>query len=144
MIILIAFIVIAACAPIPMTGAYTLIGSYPIPSLNVVDQSIIASKVIIPAAYSNGPGWVVIHSNVAGIPGAIIGFAPLVNGENLGVEVVIDTLSTTKVLYAMLHKDGGEPGKFEFPGEDGPVFIAGKEVHDAFMVDTSINISDYY
>lgn len=135
---------ISACAPIPATGGGVRSHKEPQPSIEIVDQSIVDDSVIVPKVYSDGPGWIVIHSNVASTPGAIIGYAPVVAGENLGVEVTIDPLSTTKVLYAMLYTDAGLEGEFEVPGADEPVFIDDKEVLQSFMVDYSINISDFY
>ena len=133
-----------ACVPIPATGGDTQSLSDPQPFIQVVDQSIVDGSVIIPVVYSDGPGWVVIHSNVASTPGAIIGYAPVVDGENVGIEIIIGPLSTTKVLYAMLYTDIGLVGEFEFPGADEPVMVDDKEVLESFIVDYSINISDFY
>jgi hypothetical protein len=137
-------ILFSACSPIPATGGELQTINEPQPFIEVVDQSIVDGSVIVPKVYSNGPGWVVIHSNVASTPGAVIGYAPVVDGENLGVEVIIDPLSTTKVLYAVLYTDAGLVGEFEFPGADEPVFVDDKEVLQSFMVDYSINISDFF
>lgn len=139
-----ATILVSACTSIPPTGGVFGFLNNPQPFIRAVDQSLVDGSVIIPMVYSDGPGWVVIHSNVASTPGAIIGYAPLVDGENLGIEVAIDPLSTTKVLYAMLHTDLGLIGEFQFPGVDEPVIVDDKEVMEAFMVDHSINISDFY
>ena len=143
-ILLLVTILVSACASIPPTGGEFGFVNNPQPFIRAVDQSIVEGSVIIPMVYSNGPGWVVIHSNVASTPGAIIGYAPVADGENVGIEVAIDPLSTTKVLYAMLHTDLGLIGEFQCPGVDEPVMIDDKEVMESFMVDHSINISDFY
>ncbi len=137
-------VLIPACVPVPATGGNTQTLDDPKPFIQVVDQSIVDGSVIIPVVYSKGPGWVAIHSNVASTPGAIIGYTPVVDGENVGIEVFIDPLSATKVLYAMLYTDAGLVGEFEFPGADEPVMADDKEVIESFMVDHSINISDFY
>jgi hypothetical protein len=140
----ISLLLLTACAPVAVTGGDPRSMSDLQPFIQVADQSIVEDSVIIPVVYSDGPGWVVIHSNVASTPGAIIGYAPVSDGENIGVEVAIDPLSATKVLYAMLYTDTGLVGEFEFPGEDKPVMVEDKEVLESFMVDYSINISDFY
>jgi hypothetical protein len=142
--LIVATVLFSACAPVAATGGDPRSMSDLQPFIQVADQSIVEDSVIIPVVYSDGPGWVVIHSNVASTPGAIIGYAPVSDGENIGVEVAIDPLSATKVLYAMLYADAGFVGEFEFPGEDKPVMVEDKEVLESFMVDYSINISDFY
>lgn len=143
-LLIIATVLFSACVPIPATGGDTRSLNNPQPFIQAVDQSIVDGSVIIPTVYSSEPGWVVVHSNVASTPGAVIGYAFVVAGENVGIEVNIDPLSTTKVLYAMLYTDAGLVGEFEFPSVDEPVMVDGKEVFESFMVDYSINISDFY
>jgi hypothetical protein len=75
----------------------------------------------------------VIHLDDNG-PGAVVGFAPVKDGVNRNVVVKIDTYTATPKLYAMLHKDAGKVGTYEFPGADVPVMNGGKMVSPAFVV----------
>lgn len=89
---------------------------------------------IIASVRSAEPGWVVIHAQVDGSPGPILGFEPVAAGVNENVVVRIDIDDLTDVLYAMLHVDAGAPDVFEFPsGDDVPATdSAGNVVTPAF------------
>lgn len=78
------------------------------------------NTVVIASVSSNAAGWMVIHADSEGGPGAVIGHAPVIAGDNSNVVVEIDTSMATETLYAMLHVDAGGEGEYEFPGEDGP------------------------
>jgi nucleoid-associated protein YgaU len=104
------------------------------PSVTVEDQEIVDGKVTIAKVVSSGAGWLVIHADDAGSPGPVIGFSPVVDGENADVVVEVDAAQATPVLYAMLHTDAGTVGTYEFPGDDGPVVVDGQAVTPAFNV----------
>ena len=109
-----------------------------IPSVVVEDQSIESGQVTIASVVSDGAGWLVVHAQVDGKPGPILGFSPVDDGENSAVLVEIDAANATETLYAMLHTDAGEMGTFEFPdGPDGPVKVDEKVVTPPFMVTNS-------
>ncbi len=104
------------------------------PSVTVSDQAITNGTVTVKQAVSNGPGWVVIHADNNGQPGAVIGYSPLQDGVNNNVVVQIDANKATPTLYAMLHTDAGTIGTFEFPGPDAPVMLNGQVVMQSFTV----------
>ncbi len=105
-----------------------------LPSVEVKDQSIVNNKVIIPKVVSDGPGWLVIHLDIDGKPGAVIGYAAVHFGVNNNVAVTVDSQKATDKLFAMLHADKGKIGVYEFPGPDVPVFVAGVMVNVPFAV----------
>ena len=102
-----------------------------LPSVTVRDQTV-NSSVVVQRVVSGGPGWIVIHADANGSPGPVIGYTAVKEGVNTNVKVRIDAAKTTPVLYAMLHVDAGEIGKYEFPGADVPVKTNGKMVSPAF------------
>ena len=104
------------------------------PSVTVGDQAITDGMVTIESVFSSGPGWLVIHAQAEGRPGPVLGYSPLVDGENSSVVVEIDESGVTPVLYAMLHMDVGVVGTYEFPGDDGPVSVDGSVVTPPFNV----------
>jgi hypothetical protein len=104
------------------------------PSVAVQDQSIVDSRVVIAKVVSATPGWIVIHSDNAGKPGPVVGYAAIRSGENLSVVVAVDAKKVTPVLYAMLHVDEGVVGAYEFPGADKPTMSSGMMVSPAFKV----------
>lgn len=93
------------------------------PSVTGVDQSIVDGTVIIASVYMEVPGWLVIHTEVDGKPGPVIGYVALPAGESTNVKVTIDPAMATAKLFAMLHIDAGVAGTYEFPGDDAPVKI---------------------
>ncbi len=104
------------------------------PGVVVADQKIVGGRVVIQRVTSDGPGWIMIHADSNGAPGAVLGYAAVPAGTTSNVEVAIDVNLATPVLYAMLHKDVGTVGKMEFPGVDAPIFVNGKIVSPSFKV----------
>jgi hypothetical protein len=104
------------------------------PSVTVSDQSIEGGTVTVDNVVSDGPGWIVIHADEDGSPGAVIGHSAVADGENMDVEVEIDTMQATETLYAMLHTDAGTEGTYEFPDDDMPAQVDGEVVVAAFTV----------
>jgi hypothetical protein len=95
------------------------------PSVEVSDQLVLDGTVLVASAYSEGPGFIVIHAdNGEGRPGPVIGHAGLNPGANYNIQVAINATQATPLLFAMLHADTGEVGVYEFgtvDGADGPV-----------------------
>jgi plastocyanin len=101
----------------------------------VRDQAIAEGTVTIDEVSAAEPGWIVIHIDDNGSPGAVIGYAPVGIGHHPDVVVTIDSAQATPTLHAMLHVDAGVIGEYNFPGEDGPAFdIGGYIVMSAFEV----------
>ncbi len=109
------------------------------PTVEVSDQAILDGTVTISAVYSEGPGFIVIHTdNGEGAPGPIIGYRSINSGWSYNVAVSVDAASATPTLFAMLHSDTGEVGVYEFgqvEGADGPVKVDDKVVTPPFNVD---------
>ena len=91
-------------------------------SVTVKDQVItgdgIVGNVTVDEVVSNGPGWIVIHNNLFGHPGGVIGYAPVESGMNTNVTVTVHTFVATDTLFAVLHHDAGREGVFEYPVPD--------------------------
>src|SRR5690606_14939937 len=115
-------------------------GAQDVPSVSVSDQVSLDGSILVTSAYSDGPGFIVIHmDNGEGAPGPVIGNAPLNPGQNFNIRVQIDATQATPTLFAMLHADTGEVGVYEFgtvEGADGPVRdAAGNVITPSFKVD---------
>lgn len=104
-------------------------------SIVVADQAVTGNSILVASVTSDAPGWVVIHNNLNGAPGGIIGFAPVSAGTSTNVSVPIDPKLATTALFAELHMDLGKQGSFEYPGPDVPVIGPnGMPVMAAFRV----------
>ena len=105
------------------------------PSVTVEEQLIgDSNSVTIAQVVATQPGWLVIHRDDDGSPGAVIGHAAVDAGVNDDVVVAIDPAQATNTLHAMLHVDEGQVGVYEFPGADGPVTVGGEVVVRPFDV----------
>jgi hypothetical protein len=96
---------------------------------NAHDGSVTVAQVA-----SDGPGWIVIQADRNGAPGPALGYAAVSGGENGDVLVDIDTTQATSTLYAVLHRDTGQVGVYEFPGPDVPVSVIGQLAVEPFAV----------
>lgn len=103
------------------------------PYVKVSDQPLVDSKVTIDEVYYNESGWMVVHNDIDGGPGEIIGVSPLFAGKNLDVIVFVDRTKVTDTLYAMLHEDRGELGRYEI-NQDFPVYVDGDSVSPDFRI----------
>ena len=80
---------------------------------------------------SDGQGWLVVHADNEGRPGAVLGYSLVDDGFTHGVVVELDGMAITPVVFPMLHTDTGEAGVYEFgsvDGADGPVSVNGNVV----------------
>jgi hypothetical protein len=95
------------------------------PAVSASNETLskLSTQVTVPSAYSEGPGWMVIHaSDAKGGVAAVIGYAPLKDGLTKNILVTLSRPAVNgETLYAMLHADKGVVGTYEFPGPDVPV-----------------------
>jgi len=99
----------------------------PAPYIRVHDQNVEDSHgaALIDEALSDGPGWVVIY-NERYAPyskpfNGPIGYTHVNDGLNKNVKVNLNMALVTAKLYAVLYKDEGQVGTFEYPGPDFPL-----------------------
>lgn len=110
------------------------------PQVIVRDQSLDDGQVSIEQVSSTGPGWLVVHAQADGKPGAVLGYTQISAGVTSNVKVAVDDSQVTQVLYAMLHIDSGEIGAYEFPGVDEPAKYIEKMVSPSFKVTTELSL----
>jgi hypothetical protein len=96
-------------------------------ALEVTDQDLQDNKVVVSRVRMPIRGWLVIHGDVGGQPGPILGKVPLNVGEFADVPVVLIVPPKSEKLWAMLHVDKGKPGLYDF-GIDGPLEQGGSVV----------------
>lgn len=105
-----------------------------VPTVKANDQSIQNDTVTVEFVYVEQDGWLVIHADKDGAPGAPIGFVAVKKGLTDAVQVPIDVLSATPTLYAMLHVDTGKIGEYDYPAADAAVKVNGEIVMHPFAV----------
>lgn len=101
----------------------------------VYDQTVTDNSILVASVTIDTPGWVVIHNNLNGIACGMIGFAPVNAGTSTNISVPIDPKIATTTLFAVLNRDIGKQGCFEYPGPDVPVIGSnGMQVMASFRV----------
>jgi hypothetical protein len=94
---------------------------------------------------SQGPGWLVIHADNNGQPGAVVGQTQVSDGLNEEFEVSVNSDGLTLVVWPMLHVDDGTLGQYEFDGSSGldnPVSVDGQVVTFAVNIAPSLTLTD--
>ncbi len=99
--------------------------------LEVTDQALIENKVVVSRVLVSKRGWLVIHGDVAGHPGPILGKVPLNAGESTNLAVTLIVPPKTQKLWAMIHVDEGKVGVYDFE-IDGPLEQDGSIVAQPF------------
>ncbi|MGB7339984.1 MAG: hypothetical protein WBC91_13905 [Phototrophicaceae bacterium] len=92
--------------------------------------SIDGNVLSIDGALADATGWLVIHADNAGAPGAVLGQVQVYPGLNQNLVITLEG-DVTETVFPMLHFDTGEAGQYEFgtvDGADAPVFVGGNVV----------------
>lgn len=76
--------------------------------------------------------WVLIHADVDGDIGPVIGGILLEPGVYENFPLTIDWRRATPTLYAVLHEDDPEPGILDYPNGDMPILNRGEPIVAAF------------
>lgn len=102
-------------------------------TLNVASQSGDGTSITIKKVTIDGStGWIALHKDVKGEPGAVVGFVEIPEGESKNVKVKGDKKLAAGDYWPMLHKDDGTLGTYEFGesagAKDAPVVVNGKPV----------------
>jgi plastocyanin len=92
-----------------------------IPTLSVSDQQLDNGRVFIDSLFLDKPGYVVIHKDVDGSPGDVIGISDLRSGKHKHIAVPVDPRQIGGKFFAMLHYDN-DNGVYD-PDDDVPVTL---------------------
>ena len=117
---LLAALLLAALAVAPLAGAAP--ATQATGKVTATDQPIVNKTITVANVSAGQDGWIVVHIDDGGGPGAVLGETAVKKGENPNVKVELsqDLKVGTKV-WPMLHIDAGKIGTYEFPGPDAPV-----------------------
>jgi len=112
--------------------------------LEVSDQLSLNGMITITNVNSPQAGFVVIHADLNGAPGPVIGIAPVAAGPTENLPVMIDVGAATPTVYAALHTDDNTAGMFENeknPDADPPVMADAQPLMIPFKL-TAIRVYD--
>lgn len=102
-----------------------------------VDDQFPGTVVYVSTASLVKPGFVVIHKNVGGKAGAVIGAKAFVAGTNPGQVDLTESTIEGQSYYAMIHVDNGD-GKFDAATDAVAKDKTGKEVMVKFNATTKV------
>lgn len=130
-------VVVTSSAATTATGTTTATAAVE-PSVTVGDQTSDGTTITVTQVTAAEPGWLVIHANVEGKPGPVLGQVSVPAGTTANVVVTLSTpLRETEPVWAMLHVDAGAVGTYEFPGADSPVLVNDAIVMASLMATVS-------
>jgi hypothetical protein len=114
-----------------------------VPVVTAGDQESNGASVGVAQVVATEQGWIVIHADVEGKPGPVLGQASVPPGTTDNIVVTLDTpLTESRSLWAMLHVDVGTMGTYEFPGADGPVIIDNAVVMQPFTANVAAAVAE--
>lgn len=88
-------------------------------SIQTYGKQAIGGSIFITKAVFAVNGYVVVHEDKDGAPGAVIGSSAILAGEQEGIIVVLNRNTTPgEILWAMLHIDDGDG---EYSSADEPI-----------------------
>ncbi|MBI5135456.1 cupredoxin domain-containing protein [Candidatus Uhrbacteria bacterium] len=95
------------------------------PGMVAVDDQPAGATVTVKLVSFEKPGFLTIHEQTNGNPGAVTGVSVLLpKGSSTNVVVPVSPSTVVgKSYFAMLHSDDGD-GAYQFPGPDGPLLAA--------------------
>lgn len=112
------------------SGAAFAAGHATAPMVEAGDQSVANGVVSADRIIAGETGWLVVHRTDAQMtPGAVVGHAPLREGENIDVVAILtEAVTSGEMLMLMVHSEAGgmQAGIFEYTlgaKEDGPIRI---------------------
>ncbi len=97
-------------------------------SLSVSSQPLVGNEITIDSLYLDKPGYVVVHKDAEGRPGAVIGHSDLISGAKTNLKINVNANQSGTKVFAMLHYDDDNDGVYGFPDEDKPVVLEGNVV----------------
>jgi hypothetical protein len=140
-------LLVLAVTVVSLTGAAVAQAAALPNQITVASQELNSGVVIISSVTAAQNGWVVIYKNANLSDSEIVGYAPVYQGANTNVKVTINTakVGDLPTLWAVLHVDGGIPGRFEWglrnqPYDDGPVMQNGWYVIASFGTSASMAV----
>lgn len=105
-------------------------GEIAVPGTNETEEEV---EIEVDLARLNVSGFLVIHLDNGGAPGAVVGNSGLLDaGEHRDTSIQMNRSDlpedeTNFFVWVMLHLDDGD-GEYQFPGPDGPITVDGTPV----------------
>lgn len=141
--------------PLIMDNKVATLPILTVPSIRVADNQFTldnngivsgdTASVVVQSVLSDGPGFLVIHNEVNGGMGDVIGFTPVPSGLSTHVAVEVNPQMVTSNLWPALHVDTGTAGQFEFGAvadADAPVVVNGQVVAFPVRVAAFLSFND--
>jgi hypothetical protein len=98
-----------------------------------VDDQNPGFLVVVSQVFVNAPSWVVIHEDVNGTPGNILGARLFEKGSNSGIIQLLNSMKVGKSYLAVVHGDNGD-GTFDLKKDTILKGTDGKNIMAKFSV----------
>lgn len=105
------------------------------PAVVVDDQISTNNTVTVRQVTAPQAAFLVIQRDLVGVPGPVIGHAPVAVGSTENVVIPLtEAVAPGNLLYAALYVDGGQLGIFEVPGADAPFVLNDQTLAQPFTI----------
>ncbi|MEM7115879.1 MAG: hypothetical protein AAF614_25785 [Chloroflexota bacterium] len=122
-------------APLDTAIAFTIDIDLPRPIVTIAEQEIDEDGLLqVETIFSPMAGWLKIHADDNGAPGAVVAETALAEGLNENLVLNLRWREATPQLYAVLYEDEVEPGVLNSEAEDGPLLVNGDPAVEPFRV----------
>lgn len=119
--------------------------AFDIALLSAHDQPVTAGGITISNVVVSAPGWLVIRSDLNGVPGPPFGQVAVPAGSSANLEVPLPADANLAVLWPMLQVDDGNPDHYEYDGQSGrdnPIALGGQAAVTSIFTVPQVRISD--
>ncbi|MFV1949840.1 MAG: hypothetical protein ACC633_07910, partial [Anaerolineales bacterium] len=126
-------------APVKFNGrvaskSFTADNKATLPSLTVSDQVVSEDGIItIDAVRALADGYLALHNDQDGDPGALLAFVPVNTGLTRDLAVKVNWRSATPIIHAVLYEDMDQIGYFDPVDEDPLVHVLDQPISSSFL-----------
>ncbi|MCB8923055.1 MAG: hypothetical protein H6662_15825 [Ardenticatenaceae bacterium] len=114
---------------VAVAASFAVTIQFDLPTLAVSDQAVGNDGLVrVDSVYATEPGWLAIHADDDGTPGALLGYVYLAAGLHEDVPITLPWRETPPDLTAVLYSDAGQLQHFDYLGDDVPVVVNGGDI----------------
>jgi hypothetical protein len=125
----------------PVEAAFAVTLDLILPSVTVADQTIARSgQVVVESVSVPEAGWMALHADEDGEPGAILGQTPLAAGDHENGLITFDWHRATSPMHVLVYQDLGIEGRFEPDTVDAPYLSQGEPISATFMATLPLDV----
>ncbi len=125
----------------PVEAAFSVTLDLILPSVTMAEQTIARDgQVIVESVSVPEAGWITLHADADGEPGAILGQTPLLAGDHENALIAFNWRQATSPMHVVLYQDLGIEGRFEPETVDAPYLSQGEPISATFAATLPLDV----